>query len=396
MENKYRGNILALTIHLMFAKRITGPIMMLFYQAMGLSFSHIGILSSITWLTDASLEMHGGAFSDVYGRKKASVLYATLGMLCMAIFTFGHSFFHFAIACTVYGISLAVGSGNASSLLYDTLRMLKIENQYKRYRGKIMFPAKVMSSLIVFLLPSLYLYNIRYPFIAGFCFYLIALITALFFFVEPKFKRISKKTMNNTILSSIQEISKSSTLKLIITIDVLLSGFLLLSLEYLQPIIKAAGLPVAYFGAVYALVRIFSGLASVFTHRFARHSNKQSLIISASLILISLVGFALTKSHLLVAFILFNSIADGVTDIITNDVTNNSITPKNRTTILSTANLLTSLFFSLMLISAGPVSDRFGVQGMFGIASIAFSLLLLMILLIFMRKNICVMNLSKN
>ncbi len=383
MKNKYKGNILALTIHLMFAKRITGPVMMLFYQAMSLNFSQIGILSSITWLTDASLEMYGGAFSDVYGRKKASLLYATLGMLCMIIFTFGDNFIHFAIASIAYGISLAVGSGNASSLLYDTLRMLKIENQYKKYRGKIMFPAKVMSSIVVLLLPFLYLHNIRYPFIAGFVFYLIAFLTALFFFAEPKLKKDINKTMHKTILSSIREILKSKRVMLVIAIDVLLSGFLLLSLEYLQPIIKLAGLPIAYFGVVYAAVRIFSGLASMLTHKLSRHSNSRLLAFSTGLIIINLIGFALTKSYFLVAFILISSIADGVSDIVTNDITNNNITPKNRTTILSTANLLTSLFFSILLISAGHISDQLGVQRMFGIAGITLVLLSAILLLSF-------------
>ena len=119
------------------------------------------------------------------------------------------------------------------------------------------------------------------------------------------------------------------------------------------------------------------------THKLSRHSNSRLLAFSTGLIIINLIGFALTKSYFLVAFILISSIADGVSDIVTNDITNNNITPKNRTTILSTANLLTSLFFSILLISAGHISDQLGVQRMFGIAGITLVLLSAILLLSF-------------
>ncbi len=176
MKNKLRGNILALTIHLMFSKRITGSVMMLFYQFFGLTFGQIGILSAIWWISDSAFEMTGGAISDIYGRRVASMLYGLFGMLTMLIFIFGNSFWHFALANMVYGLSFAIGNGNAGSFLYDTLKMLKKEQLFKKYRGQIVFPQKILNGLMLLLLPMLYFHNIRLPFVMGLIFSLIAFI----------------------------------------------------------------------------------------------------------------------------------------------------------------------------------------------------------------------------
>ncbi|MFA7253253.1 MAG: MFS transporter [Patescibacteria group bacterium] len=379
MKNKYKGNILALTIHLMFSKRITGPVMMLFYQFFGLNFTQIGILSGIFWLSDASLEIFGGAFSDVYGRKKASILYAILGMTTFAIFIFGNSFWHFALANLIYGLSLAIGSGNASSFLYDTLRVLKLEHQFRKYRGKVIFPQKIFNGIMLLVLPYLYLHNIRLPFVLGFIFSLIAFLSAFLFFKEPpKKKSDCHKKISQAVLGSFKEIISNK--KLIISVCLqCLFGFILLLFEYFQPIIKAAGLPLAYFGLVYCIARFFEGFGGYITHKFEQFSNKRLFGFNALLILVTLLGFGFANSYFLIIFIMMTGLLDGVTDILINSTINKEATTKNRTTIASTSNMISSFFISGLMAVFGYISDHAGVQGMFGWAGLSFVILSLVI-----------------
>ena len=380
-NSKYKRNILFLTIHLMFSKRITGPVMMLLYQAYGLSYGQIGTLSSITWLTDSSMEIYGGAVSDVYGRKKASLLYGLLGMASMALFVFGRSFPYFAIANAIYGFSLAIGSGNASALLFDTLTVLRLEKQYKKYRGKMQFPPKLMNGLIILALPFLYLHNIKYPYMLGFGFYFISFITALLFLIEPPRKRgIVKPEIIKTAFSAMKEIISNKKVMLALALEVVLSGFILLMFEYFQPILKIAGMPLAYFGIVYAIARLFEGLGSLFFHKLG-HSNKRLIFFDAIMILFALIGFAFTKSFILIAFIFLACLIDGATDVLFSDIINKNISSKNRTTIMSTGNMFNSFFVALILFTFGHVSDKVGVQSMFGLAGLSFLTLLLMVFL---------------
>jgi len=387
MKDKYKRNIFALTIHLMFSKRITGPVMMLFYQSFGLNFSQIGTLSSIAWLTDAAFEINGGAFSDVYGRKKASLVYAFLGMLGMFLFVVGNSFGYFAAASAIYGISIAVGSGNASALLFDTLKMLKLESQYKKFSGKMRFPAKIMNGLIFLVLPALLAQNIRFPFALGFIFYLLSFLTAAFFIVEPPKRKNARhiKTLE-TIANSLKEIWRSKKIKQIIFVDMVFSGFSILCYEYFQPIISASHIPLIYFGVVYAVGRLFEAAGSLLLHKFD-HSNRKLMSSLSAMLLLSLAGFTLFHSWVLIIFIFFSGFTAGAKEVVISDLLNKNISSKNRTTIMSTNNLFDSLFVSILFFVFGHVSDMVGVQGMFLWALISFTVVSIVFQFVIMNKN---------
>lgn len=390
-KNKYKRNILFLTIHLMFSKRITGPVMMLLYQSYGLSYGQIGTLSSIVWLTDALTEVYGGAISDVYGRKRASLIYGTLGMISMALFVFGNSFGYFVLANAAYGLALAIGSGNASALLFDTLSVLKLEKQYKKYQGKIKFPPKLLSGLIVLLLPYLYLHNIKYPYLLGFGFYLISFLSA-FLLIEPP-RKVAEKVLKTgcTIRNAFKEIVSNKTIILALALDMLFSGFILLIFEYFQPIIKIAGIPLQYFGIIYCFSRICEGFGSLLLHKLEMHPNKRLLIFEALMILSILIGFAFGKGYLLIAIILLFCILTGASDVLMSDIINKNISSNNRTTIMSTGNMVDSFFISIILFSFGHISDKVGVQGMFGISGIVLLIFLVVLSLIFKLHNFSVL-----
>jgi len=386
MKDKYRRNIFALTIHLMFSKRITGPVMMLFYQSFGLNFGQIGTLSSIAWLSDAAFEVNGGAFSDVYGRKKASLVYAFLGMLGMLLFVVGNSFGYFAAASAIYGISIAVGSGNASALLFDTLRMMKLEKSYKKFSGKMRFPAKILNGLTFLILPALFTYNIRFPFVLGFFFYLISFLTAAFFIVEPKRKNTRHIKTLETIVNSFKEIWRSQKIKQIIFVDMIFTGFSILCYEYFQPIISASHIPLAYFGIIYAIGRLFEGSGSLLLHKFD-HSNRKLLSSLSAMLVLSLAGFAFFHSWVLIILIFFSGFTAGAKEVVISDLLNNNISSKNRTTIMSTNNLFDSLFVSILFFIFGHVSDAVGVQGMFLWATVSFILIASAFQFAIMNKN---------
>jgi len=388
MNNKFKGNIFALTIHLMFSKRITGPVMMLFYQYFGLNFTQIGILSAIYWLTDAFLEVIGGAFSDVYGRKKASMIYATLGMLTMTIFIFGNNFWHFALANLVYGLSLAIGGGNVSSLLFDTLKILKLEHLFKKYRGQIVFPQKIFNGITLLLLPMLFLQNIRFPFAISFLFSFIAFLTATLFFKEPpKIKSECHEKVSQAIRSSFAEILSNNRLIVSIALNAVFGGFTLLLFEYFQPIIKLSGTPLATFGIIYAISRIFEALGGLAVHKFEHHSNIKLLIANAILILFTLLGFGFAKSHVLLFFIMMTALLDGATGVLANSVIHKEVSSKNRTTIASFATTSSALLIAISLAFFGSIGDHIGVQKMFVWAGIIFVILGTTIFLVANHSN---------
>lgn len=368
----YRRNLTALTVHLAFAKRITAPILMPFYRALGLSYTQIGILSSLTWWADSSLEVFGGAFSDVYGRKRTSLLYALLGMTCMTLFALGHSFVVFALANITYGIALAIGSGNGSSLLYDTLRVLGWEDQNKKYRGRIQFPPKVLNGLVLLIIPLLYQRQMRYPFWLGLGFYILSFLTALLITDPPREDAVHHNILS-TITNAWHEIKSKPKVVIALLREVIFASFILLTYEYFQPLLAIAGLPLAITGIAYTIARILEGLGSLWMHKFDRHGDRILLRANSLLILALLVGIAFTGHFWLLVFVPFVSLLDGATDVLLGDVLHKQISSANRTTIQSTGNMLHGFFFAGLLLLGGYASDHFGIQHMFGLAAIVFT-----------------------
>jgi len=316
------------------------------------------------------------------------MLCSLFGMLTMIIFIFGNTFWHFALANLVYGLSLAIGGGNASSLLYDTLKVLKLESQFKKYRGKIVFPQKLFNGLTLLLLPMLYLHNMRLPFVLGFLFSLVAFLSAAIFFKEPpKTKSEQHKTILPAISSSFTEIISNTRLIVSISLNAIYCGFILLLFEYYQPLIKLSGIPLAAFGYIYAISRIFEAAGGLIVHKFEKYSNIWLLLANGILILITLVGFGLTKSYLLLFFIMLTGLLDGATGVLANSVIHEEAKSKNRTTIASVATATSALIIATSLAFFGLISDHIGVQLMFLLAGIVFMFIITLIFLIVRDSN---------
>ncbi len=366
LKRQYHRNIAALATHLIFAKRITAPIMMPFYLSLGLNYTQIGVLSSVTKLTDGSLEILGGAFSDVYGRRRTSLLYATLGMLMMLILAQGHGFAALAFASFVHGLALAMGSGNVSALLYDTLLALGLEDQYKKYRGRIQFPPKVINSLLLLIVPVIFRYNVRWPFWLGFTLYGFAWLTALLI-TEPPRKQPSAKGMAATVKSTWRELSASRALRTFIWRQSFITSLIALVVEYYQPIFALAGVPLAATGILYALIRIIGGYGSLTMHRLGRFPDHKVFRWLTYMLTILLIMIGFGHSWWLIALSLAISWLDGTVDVLTGDMLNKQISSENRTTIVSAANSVAGLIMSLILLLAGWLSDQWGIQAMFSV-----------------------------
>lgn len=363
-DKKYQRNIPSLTLHLVFAKRITAPIMMPLYLALGFSYTQIGLFSSAAWATDASLEVFGGAFSDVYGRRKTSIIYSLLGMATMTLFALGHTFTMFILANILYGIAIAIGSGNASSLLFDTLKVLRLENQYKKYRGKIQFTPKVINGFLLLLVPILYQHQARFPFWLGLILYGFSFISALFI-IEPPKKSSTPNHILPTIKNAWREMRANPAILATLLREMLFTGFVLLVAEYYQPLLKIVGIPLALTGLIYALARVLEGLGSLWLHKLECYSDRHLVKANILLILAILIGFGFTKSYWLFFLILLNPILDGASDVLMGDILNKQISSDNRTTIQSTGNLISGFFLSGLLLVGGYTSDHIGVQPMF-------------------------------
>lgn len=396
MKKKLQRNITLLALNLMFAKNITTPIIILYYLANGLNFAQIGILTAIAQLTDAILEVYGGALSDIIGKKKPLILYPILRMIWLAILFFSHSFTGFAIASLFYGISLGIGQGTQHAMLFDTLKALKRENEHKKFRGRIQFLSKTFNAFIILLIPVIYVFHTKLPFLIGFILFLIAFVFALFFQEPIPIKKPERNlaTLNRKVFNGFKEVIVSKKIILIIILQAILLGFVLVSFDYFQPLLKITGLSVALFGLVYTLARIIEGLGGEIVHRLEKvFSNKKLLITGILFIILSFVGFFMGKNWLIIFAILLVSFSDGFIDVVLGDMLNINITSENRTTIMSIATFFQGIFTAILAYFVGLLADKIGVISIFTyMLGVFLTLILIVGWICYKDKRIKVLN----
>ena len=389
MPLNYYRNIPLLYIYSIFIKRVSMPIVILYFLLNNLNLTQIGILAAVMSIIMVGTEVHGGIFADIHGKRISLMLHSVFGILTMLFYFVGNSFEWFLLASVMYGIAGAFITGTRNALLYDTLIKLNRTSEFKKFNGRVLLYSHLVNALVLLAIPIIYVFNTKLPFLIGAGFFFVSLLTA-FFFIEPPMAKRSKATLslyNIKLLEALKEIKLSNKLLSALILTMLMAAFVYMSSEFIQPLLKISGLQVVYFGIVYALMRAIMGLGGSIAHKLEKYfSLKNILFIGAAGLAISLLGFSFGAGAVIILAILVLMFSTGLNRIVLEDEINRNIKSNNRTTILSISSLSEELFNAGLIFVFGITADLVGVQNMFGYA-LAFFIICIAVSLIFMRKN---------
>lgn len=178
MLQSYKGFIITLKALAIFTSvMFYGPVFVLFYEKVGLSFADITKLKVIIFITITLLEVPLGSYSDIYGIKKTIKMGIMFFILSFFITAFSNHFFVFAVSSIIFGIASALISGCTQILLFDFLKQQGKSDSFTKENGSLVFYQQVSSALS--LLAGSFVFGIDYraPYI----------VTAVFFFVGYAF-----------------------------------------------------------------------------------------------------------------------------------------------------------------------------------------------------------------
>jgi len=364
------------------------PIIILYFLFHNLNYTQIGILASVMAILGILTEVHGGVFADKYGKRLSLGLSAVFGLLTMFFYFLGNSFIYFLIASICYGASGAFISGTRNALMYDTLLEHNITRKFKKYIGRMIFISHLVSAVVLLLIPVVYSFNQKLPFLIGILFFTLAIITSLFF-KEPSVHKEEKATNQNTnqfLRQAFQFLIKHKVLLSLILFGETLVAFIWVTDDYLQPLLTISGLEIIYFGLLYAGFRVLQGLGSEIAHRIEHLVSFKKLVIALHVLVglmfflyASLSGFWLFIPMLFIMFFV------GTSKVIFDDEMNKCIASKWRTTILSISNLFQAILVAVFAFTFGIVTDFLGVQGMFWYLAGTYTVLMLVLHSIFSK-----------
>ncbi|XPF94675.1 MFS transporter [Colwellia sp. RE-S-Sl-9] len=115
---------------------VVGPLLNLFYLSADISYSQLSLIETASLITLVILEVPTGIISDLLGRK-VSIFLGCILMGCeFVLIAAGFTLPVFVLAALIGGIGISLESGADQSLLYDSLKKLKRENEFKKYLGR--------------------------------------------------------------------------------------------------------------------------------------------------------------------------------------------------------------------------------------------------------------------
>lgn len=220
----------------------------------GLTYTQVMLLQSWFMLCVFLMEIPTGAVSDYFGRKTSLILACLFTIAAVIIYTSQPNFYVFLLGEFVWAIGSALISGSDDALVYDSLKKTGETHKSKKTFARmetfalsgLMVAAPIGSFIAAkFGLPAAMIL-MAVPFTAAF---FIALTLK-----EPKTeKKVESLRYINVIKAGVKVFYHNKTLKILaadmILIDIL--AYFMIWVE--QPLLKAAGMDIAYFGLIHAL-----------------------------------------------------------------------------------------------------------------------------------------------
>ncbi|MBT3406006.1 MFS transporter [Candidatus Woesearchaeota archaeon] len=342
------------------------PFVFIYLLSKGLNYTELLMLSVVAGLFQIAFEVPSGVYADFFGRKSALIVSAVAKSVCLGFYFFGQDFWVLCVAASFFGISLAFESGTDSAFIYDTLRDLEREKDYKRTEG-IGFSFKLIGMATGSLIGG-WLVSAGYdlPVVLTWIAFSVAVPVALLF-KEPKHHKASDDKAYFTHLIKAAKFSwRHPLVRWLLVFEGVMVGVLVMTHKFHQPYMMLADIDVVFFGYIYVVWLLLSAASSRFAHVL---ENKLGRIGSLTLIVL-FVGLPLLVVGMYVfasavVLFLFGQFAWGFIRPVITDYINKEVDSHHRATVLSLGGFMGSVFIIIIAPFIGYVADLYSVTTAF-------------------------------
>jgi MFS family permease len=367
---------------------ITSAIWVLYLSFKGLNLVEIGLLESIFHLTSFLCEIPTGAVADIYGKRVSVILGRMISAISTIFMIFSTTFIGFAIAFIFSALSYNLNSGASDSLVYDSLKLLGRENEYKKIFGSISFYIEIARSAAVLFGGILSDIRFVYAYILALTIDISALSSAFFFKEPPIEVEICKEhVFINQVKESFNILKKKRIVLYLILFYALISTMGTTVYFYCQKHFENMHFSRTAIAVIFMVNNLLSAVGSKYAYYIERKLKMKNIIIILPILnVIILGGLAVSKGYISVLVFLLSSMLTGFVIPIFSDYINSLIPAQYRATILSFDSLCFSAFMLCAFPIVGFIGERLGLWKAFGIIGLAFIPAILFIM--FKLKNV--------
>ncbi len=378
--------ILLMNFHWMFL--VIMPVIVPFLQLHGLDMQQVYLLQSVFAIGVFVLEVPSGYIADLFGRKKTLITGALFSGVAFTILAFSNTITGFIIFELCVAVAASLMSGTDVALIYDSLAVEKKSTiSESAVLGKKIFFAQIGETVAALVGGAAAAYSVLLPAKINAVTAWIPLLIALTLTEPPRTKLDTRRHLENFRHIYRALFRHSRLLTLIILNFIAFSAATLLAVWAFQGYWKTLGVPVSYFGYLWAGFNLTVALSG----RVA-DSLKHKVGIGVMLLLISLlpmVGYGgmawLGTVPGIIAGAAFQ-ISRGFNQVILRDALNLRVSGEMRATANSIASLGVRLSFAIVGPLMGTLIDSRGYPHTFAVFAGVYLLLFLGLALPLIRE----------
>ncbi len=292
LTNNLQSNIAKLYLF-SFLKMSLFPmaIITLFWKdQIGLSLTQILLLQGIYSVAMVIMEYPSGYLSDRIGYRTALSLASVLGTIGWGLYTVAGTFTQVLVAEITLGVSFSFISGTDSAFLFESLKNSGNQQLYARYEGRMNSCGQIGEALGAVFAGVLYTTAPLLPFFIQVGVWVLALLLTRGM-VEPERKL-------KTPASHLQEawqitrfaLWENRYLRSTILLNVILGLASFYPVWLIQPYMQTHGVPVAWFGPIWAGANLSVALFALASHRSRLHLGDTRMVLL--LIAMIIAGYA--------------------------------------------------------------------------------------------------------
>lgn len=347
---------------------VTMPIIVLFFQKYGLSYTEIFLIQAVYAVAVVVLQIPAGYFADTIGRKRVLILGCFFLVISTGLYAFWHNVWSFILGEIFMALSLSLCMGADSALLYESLEQLQQSDTYLKQEGMIMLYGRVSEAVGGVLGAIIAYVSLESCFVFQFLIALCALPIA-YSLVETTAKETYTRNIKNFSLSkALSDLKATHTILfktkrvvgLILWYSAIIGFGTLSCVWFLQPIFNDIGLPIYLFGLAWAVLNLSAAFAGKYADWLNQRVGSINIIIALPIVL-ALAIFLLAHTQAMLAILLLAMIVQGVRGLkvpIILTLINREVSDSIRATVLSYEEMYTRLLFAICAPMVGLLATH--------------------------------------
>ncbi len=357
-------------------------------EHIGLSLAQILLLQSVFSLASVLLEYPSGYISDRVGYRASLSFASLLGVAGWGVYTFADSFGDVLLAETLLGISLSFISGSDSALLYETLKAEGKESLYARCEGRMTGFSQSGEALGAVFAGVLYAAAPLSPFFLQVAVWIAALMVTRSMVETPRETRQTGSHLAEAISIARYAFVENGHLRCTILFNTILGLASFFPVWLVQPYMRHAGVPLGWFGPVWAGANLTVALCAMSSHGSHRFLGDRGMtLLFLGLIATGYFGLGVIGGVWGFLFYYLLTCMRGLRGPMMLDHVQRETESGSRASVLSLQSLSFRLCFACVGPYVGRLADAVGVQRTFYLLMYAFLLLLPPLALMFLRST---------